>query len=57
MKPKTIGSKLFIIIATALAITTVCSAEAKHDHGGGGWHGGDQHAAGAGGAIALVHLH
>ena len=36
MKPKTIGSKLFIIVATALAITTVCSAEAKHDHGGGG---------------------
>src|ERR1700730_10059915 len=33
MRPRTIGPKLLIIAATALAITIAGSAEAEHDHG------------------------
>jgi hypothetical protein len=43
MRPRTIGPKLLIIAATALAITIAGSAEAEHDHGGEGWDGGDRH--------------
>src|SRR3984893_19215092 len=43
MRPRTIGSKLLIIAATALVITIAGSAEAEHDHGGEGWDGGDRH--------------
>ena len=51
MRPRTIGSRLLIVAATALTITIVGHAEAKHGgegghgggwgwHGEGGWHGG-----------------
>jgi hypothetical protein len=43
MKRKTTRSKLLAIAVTVLAINIAGSAEAKHDHGGDGWHGGDRH--------------
>ncbi|MGH7047155.1 MAG: hypothetical protein ACREE2_12300 [Stellaceae bacterium] len=50
MKCQTIGSKLLIATATALALVVVGPSEATAAHGGGwhggGWHGGGWHEAG-----------